>query len=175
MAMLEVDNTEVESIEPVNNPFYEEGQPDHTRTIAAPLVRQLDVMPDHLEEGPRRNRQRHVKHRVAKCLCHLAKAEFGALEPTKVNESVVRAFMLREAKQRKLPPHHLCGILTWAVHFYWLPTPDEMEVFRAECTEGFNESVEEYDKTNYIKRFRTLPAWLPFNRRKAFALKPKSD
>jgi hypothetical protein len=96
--MLEIESTDVEAIEPVPNPNYVEGQPDNRRTLIAPLVRAMDEIPDDLPEGQRRNRQRHVKHRVAKCLTNLAKAEFGALEPTKVNESVVRAFMLREAK-----------------------------------------------------------------------------
>lgn len=124
--------------------------------------------------APRRRPNRRVVHRVAKSLSQLAKAEFGALTPNAVNESVVRAFCLREAKNRKIPPKHLCAMLTWAVHFYWIPTQDELAALRDTCTVGYNNRVDEYKKNNYIKRVGFLPAWVPFNRRNAFKVAPKS-
>lgn len=96
------------------------------------------------------------------------------MAPTKVNESVVRAFMLREVKSRKIKPHHWCAILTWGLHFYWLPTGDEIEAMDQTTATQYNDAAGEYKKTTYTKRILNLPGWLPFNRVKAFNLEEKN-
>lgn len=96
------------------------------------------------------------------------------MAPTKVNESVVRAFMLREAKSRKIKPHHLCAMITWAVHFYWLPTADEIEAMEQTTSTHYNNAANEYKKKNYTKRISSLPGWFPFNRVGAFTLEEKN-
>jgi len=123
---------DIESIDEVPNPRYNKDTNNSVpKSFPSPLVAELDrPCEPGVTEGQRRSRDRYVKHRCAKSLVAMAKAEFGALEPTKVNECVVRAFMLREAKARNIKPHHLCGIITWAVHFYWIPTDYELEAMQ---------------------------------------------
>lgn len=130
------------------------------------------VVPDETDVVGRIRRRRVVK-RASRSLAHLAKAEFGSLKPSVVNEGVVRAFMLRESKARHFPYHHLADIITWGIHFFWLPTTYEKEVAKEQATFAYTNEANFLSRTKYYKRSPMLPAWFPWNKGAAFKLAPR--
>lgn len=168
---------EVESIEERHNPLHdpEQRNPLVPEKVPSDVIAELLlVIPDESAERGRIRRRR-VTQRASRALAHLAKAEFGPLKPSVVNESVVRAFMLREAKARHFPYHHLNDILTWGLHYYWLPTTYEREVAEEQATFAYTNEANYLNRTKYYKRLPLLPVWFPWNKGKAFSLAPKAN
>lgn len=140
------------------NPLYNaEFNPDVDRTVPAPIVQMLDV--GHQPNAARR----HARDRVAKTLACKAKAEFGVLAVTEANQAVVRAYVLREAKQVCVHDHHLVGVVTMAVFFFWLPTAEETMVQQAMSTLAVTQAVSARDEVGFHRVCSWLPSWMPYN------------
>ncbi len=101
--------------------------------------------------------RRHSKHRVAKTLANMAKSEFGQLLPDQINEAVVRSYCLREAKVAGVRSCDLMGVVTWAVHYYWLPNQDQMDVLGEQATAHYARA----NASLHIPGHQRAVGWLP--------------
>jgi len=157
-------------VKKVPNPLFNpETNPDVERTVVAPIVEMLDV-----GYGPSPAR-RHARDRVAKTLACKAKAEFGVLAVNEVNQAVVRAFVLREAKQVCVHDHHLVGVVTMAVFFFWLPTSEETMCQQAMASHAVTTAVNARNQVGYHRVCSWLPSWMPFNRAPGLVVAKKQN
>lgn len=167
------ENDPVDVVEERHNPDYD---PEHPipgvpEKIPSVLVSGFhEVLPNENDEQTR-TRHRQITNRAGRSIGYLAKAEFGAMEPTSLAHQTVWSFCLREVKARNFPPEHRHNIILYAVHMYWLPTPMEKELARREATYSYTNETNFLFRTKYYRRTLLLPLWFPWNKGNGFRLK----
>lgn len=112
--------------------------------------------------------RRHSKHATAKTLGNMAKAEFGQMPPDSVNEAIVRSFCLREAKVAGVRSCDLVGVVSWSVHYYWLPNQDQMDILGEQATNHYARANASLHTPGFQRAVRWLPTWFPGNKMQGF-------